>query len=117
MYGAMILREAGGKRRTSDAWQSASWGMFQVMGFNYTVDWSDIDTFVSDMFVSEAQHLRGFIGYVRTNHLENSLITHDWARFARAYNGPDYAVNNYDTNMGNAFTTIQANRRRLRLPP
>jgi len=117
MYGAMILRDATGQRRTSDAWQSASWGMFQVMGFNYTVDWTDINTFVSDMFASEGQQLRAFMGYVRTNHLENALVGHDWARFARAYNGADYAVNNYDTNIGNAFTAIQANRRRLRLPP
>lgn len=117
MYGAMILRDGAGRRRTSEAWQSASWGMFQVMGFNYTVDWANIDTFVNDMFTSEAQHLRAFLGYVRTNHLENTLVNHDWAAFARAYNGPDYAVNNYDTNIGNAFTAIQANRRRLRLPP
>lgn len=117
MYGAMILRDARGNRRTSDAWQSASWGMFQVMGFNYTVDWTDINTFVSDMFASEAQHLRGFVGYVRTNHLQNALINHDWAQFARAYNGADYAVNNYDVNIGNAFTAIQANRRARRLPP
>jgi N-acetylmuramidase len=117
MYGAMILRDASGKRRAADAWQSASWGMFQVMGFNYTVDWTTIDGFVSDMFVSEAQHLRAFLGYVRTNHLENALVNHDWARFARAYNGADYATNNYDTNIGNAFAAIQVNRRRLRLPP
>jgi N-acetylmuramidase-like protein len=117
MYGAMILRDASGKRRASDAWRSASWGMFQVMGFNFAVDWADIATFVNDMFVSEAQHLRAFLGYVRTNHLGNTLVNHDWAGFARGYNGPDYATNNYDTNIGNAFNTIQGNRRRLRLPP
>lgn len=117
IYGAMILRNATGGRRTGDAWMSASWGMFQVMGYNFGVDWADVDTFASDMFVSEAQHLRAFIGYIRTNHLENSLINHDWAAFANGYNGPGYAVNNYDVNIGNAFTNIQANRRRQRLTP
>lgn len=117
MYGAMILRDGTGKRRAQDAWQSASWGMFQVMGFNYAVDWSTIDAFVSDMFVSEVQHLRAFLGFVRARHLQNSLITHDWAQFARLYNGPDYATNNYDTNIGNAFTALQGSRQRQRLPP
>jgi hypothetical protein len=117
LYGAMILRDATGKRRTADAWQSASWGMFQVMGFNFGVDWADVDTFASDMFVSEAQHLRAFLGYVRVNFLANALVNHDWAAFAFGYNGPAYAANNYDQNMANAYAAIRANRRARRLPP
>ena len=116
MYGAMMLREARGNRRTADAWQSASWGMFQVMGFNYGVDWRDIDDFVGNMFDSEAQHLRAFLAYVRANRLENTLTKHDWAGFARGYNGADYAANHYDQRIANAYTTIRANRQQHGLP-
>ena len=118
MYGAMILRNgAGGHLRNEDAWQSASWGMFQLMGFNFGVDWNDIGTFVNDMFTSEAMHLRGFLGYIITNHMQNTLVNHNWAGFARGYNGAGYAVNNYDQNIAAAYTNIHASRLRQRLPP
>ena len=118
MLGAMILRDANRNRRTSDAWQSASWGMFQVMGFNFSnVGWASINDFVADMFRSEAQQLNAFLGYVRNAHLTNQIARHDWAGFARAYNGALYAVNHYDTNIAAAYTRISAQRQRQRLPP
>jgi N-acetylmuramidase len=117
MHGAMILRD-GGNRRTSDAWQSASWGMFQVMGFNYShVGWNSIDAFVADMFRSEGQHLNAFVGYVRNTHLAGDIVAHNWAHFARVYNGPSYAVNHYDVNMAAAYAQISARRQRQHLQP
>jgi hypothetical protein len=35
LHAAMILSNDGRGRRYADAWKSASWGRFQVMGFNY----------------------------------------------------------------------------------
>jgi hypothetical protein len=118
MHGAMILRGPGGARRTSDAWQSASWGMFQVMGFNFSsVGWATIDAFVADMFRSEGQHLSAFLGYVRTNHLARHIAAQNWADFARGYNGAGYAVNHYDQHMAAAYTRISAQRLRQHQQP
>ncbi len=117
MHNAMILRDAARVRRSSDAWQSASWGMFQLMGFNYGVHWNSIDDMVTAMYRSENEHLNGFVGFCRQNNLVRHIIARDWASFARVYNGRDYAVNNYDTNMANAYTRIRADRVRRGLTP
>jgi len=118
IHGAMILQDGNGVRRSSDAWQSTSWGMFQVMGFNHVaVGWANINDFVTDMFRSEAEHLRAFIGYCRNNHLIGHIQNHRWADFARGYNGPNYAANNYDINIANAYARISAQRRAQGLTP
>jgi LysM repeat protein len=84
--------------------KSASWGMFQVLGSNYRIcGWTTVRQFAADMFVSEAQHMRAFLGFCRANNLVRHLRTKNWAAFARGYNGPDYASNAYDTKMANAY--------------
>ncbi|WP_170319820.1 N-acetylmuramidase domain-containing protein [Polyangium spumosum] len=84
--------------------KSASWGMFQVMGFNHAdVGWSNVRQFVYDMYESEAQHMRAFLGFCRTNNLVRHIRSKNWASFARGYNGPDYASNAYHTKMANAY--------------
>jgi hypothetical protein len=77
---------------------ACSWGMFQVMGENYRmVGWRDLQQFVKDMFYSESQHLRAFLGYCRHAGLVPYLKAHQWAAFAQGYNGPSYRQNRYDT--------------------
>lgn len=78
------------------ALQSASWGRYQVMGFNAELcGWHDVEAFVTDMRKSEALHLQAFLGYCRATDIARWLATHDWRQFARGYNGPgnvdDYA--------------------------
>ena len=76
---------------------ACSWGMFQVMGENYKmVGWTSLEQFVEDMFYSEAQHLRAFLGYCKSAGLVPDLKQHKWAAFAQGYNGPSYRQNNYD---------------------
>lgn len=70
------------------ALQSASWGRYQVMGFNAELcGWHDVEAFVASMQESEAEHLKAFIGYCRANDLVRFLATHDWRSFAAGYNG------------------------------
>lgn len=84
--------------------KSASWGMFQVMGFNHElVGWKSVRQFVYDMYESEAQHMRAFLGFCRGNNLVRHIRSKSWASFARGYNGEDYASNNYHTKMANAY--------------
>jgi hypothetical protein len=113
MYGAMILREPAlmgmVPRRIRQAYWSASWGMFQVMGFNYAVaGWPDVVAFVPAMFVSEGNQLKAFVGIA--SGLADALRRKDWATFASGYNGAGFAANNYDSKIGAAYTRIRADR-------
>lgn len=86
------------------ALMSASYGRFQVMGFNFAVcGYKDVETFFEDMQADETKHLEAFINYVTHNRLDDELINLDWARFARGYNGPEYSKNAYDTKLRRAY--------------
>ncbi len=86
------------------ALESASWGVFQVMGYHaQSIGWSDIEAFVRDMHVHERQHLRAFGGYVRANGLVESLKNQNWEAFARGYNGRGYEQNRYHLKLAQAF--------------
>jgi hypothetical protein len=95
IHAAMLLRDVSGRRRYSEAWQSASWGMFQVMGINFRdVGWSSIEEFVSDMFKSEENHLKAFIGYCKHKGIIRYIRDRNWDRFAYYYNGTEYKEKN-----------------------
>lgn len=83
---------------------ACSWGMFQVMGENYrSVGWTRLPQFVTDMFYSESQHLRAFLGFCRNAGLVSYLKNHQWARFAQGYNGPSYRQNHYDAQLAHYY--------------
>lgn len=87
-----------------EAVMSCSWGMFQIMGENYrAIGWTSTDQFVKDMFFSEGQQLRAFLGFCKANHLVTYLKKHQWASFASRYNGSDYRTNHYDTKLAQAY--------------
>jgi len=86
------------------ALKSASWGKFQVMGFNYEIcGWLDVETFVNDMYISEGNHLKAFTGFIKSNKLDKALRDKNWEKFALGYNGPGYKQNNYHIKMKNAY--------------
>jgi hypothetical protein len=88
------------------ALQSASWGAFQVMGFNYnSVGYPTIDAFIGDMLCGSAGHMRAFLGFVRNKGLIPALQSKDWASFAYRYNGAGYKANNYDGKMAAAYSS------------
>lgn len=89
------------------AWKSASWGMFQIMGFNHN-GFSSVPEFVAAMFESEAQHLKSFLAFCDDNDLIQALKAKDWATFARSYNGPGYKQNKYDEKMEKAYKQYKA---------
>ena len=79
------------------ALMSASWGKFQVMGFNHRqAGFSSVQAFVNAMYQGERQHLDAFLQFVAESNLDMALANRDWARFARGYNGPGYHKNRYD---------------------
>lgn len=82
---------------------SASYGAFQIMGFNYAVcGFKTVEDFVEAM-LTEAGQLAAFIGFIKSKDLEDELRRLDWAGFARVYNGNDYRLNAYDTKMAKAY--------------
>ncbi len=96
------------------ALESASWGIFQVMGYHApAIGWPDIEAFVSDMYTHERQHLRAFAGYVRANDLVESLKSQNWEKFARGYNGPGYDQNRYHLKLAQAFARYESGASRL----
>ena len=86
------------------ALKAASYGKFQIMGFNMKAcGFNDIESFVTAMKINEYEHLKAFIGFVKSNRLDKYLISKDWASFAKSYNGASYKENQYDTKLAQAY--------------
>ncbi len=86
------------------ALSSASWGKFQIMGFNCNkCDCSSVEEFITHMGINEDEHLKAFICYIKSTFLDDELRARDWKGFARAYNGKFYWKNNYDKKLEAAY--------------
>ncbi|MBR5594140.1 MAG: N-acetylmuramidase family protein [Bacteroidaceae bacterium] len=83
---------------------SASWGLFQIMGFNYaTCKCDSVQQFVALMKENEGKQLDLFTAFIQSNRLDTYLRNKDWAGFAKRYNGPAYAENQYDKKLEKAY--------------
>jgi hypothetical protein len=91
------------------ALRSASWGMGQIMGFNAKLAGHVDETAMIEAFAAdeEAQR-RGMVAFIATEHLDDDLRRHDWAAFARGYNGPGAAANRYPQKLAAAFAKWRA---------
>lgn len=91
------------------ALKSASWGAFQIMGFNHEAcGFSTVQEFVTAC-TTEVGQLLAFMSFIKANpQMLDALRSHDWAAFARLYNGPDYALNKYDIKLASAFAKHSA---------
>lgn len=86
------------------AHKSCSFGLGQIMGFNAeSLGYRSLKAFVDAMYESEANQLDAMCRYIKVNNLVDELQRHDWAGFARGYNGRDYAINKYDTKLAAAY--------------
>lgn len=86
------------------ALQSASWGAFQIMGFNYGIcGFSKVQDFVNAMYDSEGAQLLAVIEFIKSKRIGGYLKDKKWADFAYYYNGKEYAVNEYDKKLKAAY--------------
>jgi hypothetical protein len=88
------------------ALKSASWGEFQIMGFNHkAVGYPDVDSFVNSMKQPGAGQIRAVLAFIEHNKLLPLVRgpNKNWAKFAAAYNGPGYKKNQYDVKLQNAY--------------
>lgn len=85
-------------KKFSDAAKcSASWGLYQIMGFNaVSIGYKSINEYVEKMYLNEGEHLKAFGMFLAKNNLIGFLRNKKWADFACKYNGAGYKSNKYD---------------------
>lgn len=86
------------------ALKSASWGLFQVMGFNFRAcGCKTLQEFINKNIESEDSQLLLFCNFVMNSNLADELRDKKWAAFALGYNGKGYKENSYDTKLAAAY--------------
>ena len=71
------------------ALQAASWGIGQVMGFNFKLaGFGDVGAMVAAMCEGEDEQLAAMATFIEQRGLGVPLRHHRWTEFARGYNGP-----------------------------
>jgi len=85
------------------ALESASWGMFQIMGYHWkTLGYASLQAFINAMYRDEAGQLDAFVRFIQADpRLLRALKSQDWRTFALIYNGP--ATKGYDVKMADSF--------------
>jgi hypothetical protein len=85
------------------AYKSASYGRFQIMGFNHaSCAFPTVGEFVEAMKRSERDQLQAFCQFVLFNKLDDEIREHRWEAFAERFNGPQHAKHNYAGRMAAA---------------
>ncbi|SDG60945.1 Putative peptidoglycan binding domain-containing protein [Onishia taeanensis] len=89
----------------SAAIESASWGLFQIMGFHWhRLGYASAEVFAESMAISEGRQLEAFVRFIEADSaLHSALRRQDWRDFARRYNGPAFERNDYDTKLAAAY--------------
>lgn len=89
----------------SAALESASYGLFQIMGHHWKrLGYDSVQSFVASMEEGESRQLEAFVRFIETDQvLHKALKNSQWALFAKYYNGPAYEKNQYDIKMAQAF--------------
>lgn len=92
------------------ALQSASWGMFQVMGFNFkSCGYKNVFEFVAALKINADHQLKAFLGFCTQNPaFLKAAKNKDYAGMARCYNGKHYG--NYDVLIQRAFEKLEGNK-------
>lgn len=86
------------------ALESASWGLFQIMGFNYgKCGCGDVNEFVEKMSDGIRGQLSLWVEFMHRSGLDECLRYHQWVLFALRYNGRGYKANNYDKRLKKAY--------------
>ena len=98
------LRKAADLDRAA-ALKSASWGLFQIMGFNYQqAGHASLQSFINGMYSSADAHLRAFVWFIaKDERLLAAIQQLEWKDFALIYNGPRQADHDYAGRIAAAY--------------
>lgn len=71
------------------AMESTSWGLPQIMGFNFKLaGYQDVKSMVESFKVSEYNQIKGLLNFINSNRaLYNAIITGDYEKTSEIYNG------------------------------
>ncbi len=84
--------------------ESASWGLFQIMGFHWrTCGCGSAEEFRRRMEHSEREQMALAMQFLEKTGIGVYLKTKDWCNFALRYNGSGYKANRYDTKLAAAY--------------
>lgn len=90
------------------ALKAASWGAFQILGSNHKQSgFNTLQEFINAMYRDERAQLIAAMNFIRNLRIDDELRRGDWAGFARVYNGPAYAKNEYDKKLSRANAQAQ----------
>lgn len=96
--------EKAGRIDKDAALCSASWGMFQIMGFNHKLcGFATVQDYVEAIQHSASNHLVSFVEFLKNTGLAKPLKELDWKTFAKRYNGSGYEQNKYDQKLQVAY--------------
>jgi hypothetical protein len=83
---------------------ATSYGLMQIMGFNYRLaGFKSVDEMIESFKKSDANQLKGGLNFIKSAGLLDELRLKDWAKFAKGYNGAGYEANKYDTKLKEAY--------------
>lgn len=100
---------AAARYHRESALESASWGLGQVMGFNWqSLGYSSLQAFINTQYRDEASQLDTMCRFIRVNGLLDELKSRNWSGFAYRYNGEGYKANNYHGKLAAAFRQFNA---------
>lgn len=86
------------------ALKACSWGLGQVLGENHAAaGFATVQAMAAAMMADEEFQLEASVNFILSNKLDDELRRHDWAAFAKGYNGKEYARNKYDAKLAEAF--------------
>jgi len=95
---------AAAKLSSAAAIRATSWGRFQILGEWYKVcGYSTPEAYAAAMKINEGYHLNCLVAFLKHSGLVPALNAHNWAAFARGYNGASYAKNHYDRHLATAY--------------
>lgn len=90
------------------ALQSVSWGMFQMMGFNYRIGgYSTVQQMLKAFGTGEGPHLDAFVSFCLANKLDDEIRDKRFEAFAAVYNGPTHKES-YGSKLQTAYETYFA---------
>nr|WP_276511537.1 N-acetylmuramidase domain-containing protein [Cronobacter turicensis] len=90
--------------------KACSWGMFQIMGFNYeSCGYDDLDSFLKDMKANAGKQLYAFLHLCKKNSaLLTAMVNKDFYNMAYNYNGSDFG--DYDVKMRRTYESLEKGR-------
>jgi Protein of unknown function (DUF3380). len=87
------------------ALRATSWGFPQILGNNWKAAGAiSLQDFINRMSRSAGAQLDLMVNFIKSNaEMRRALKNHDWATFAKNYNGTAYAKNQYDIKLAKAY--------------